>query len=56
MWLGIVVGVVVISAAAWALWPRRRGVVDADVRRQLRHDQGRVEEHRARLDIPNGPV
>ena len=42
MLLWIIIGIVVVAAGVWAFWPRRRGVVDGDVRRSRRTTQGKV--------------
>ena len=41
----IVIAVVVIALAVFAFWPRRRGIVDGEVRSSRRLDQGRVENY-----------
>jgi hypothetical protein len=38
----IIAGVVVLALAGFAFWPRRRGVVDSEVRQERRRDQGRI--------------
>ena len=38
----IVVGVVVLALAAWAFYPRRRGVVDGEVKLSRKKLQGRT--------------
>lgn len=53
MWLWITIAVVVLAIAAWALWPRRRGIDDADVRRQQRATQADVDKFR-RPDTSGG--
>ncbi|HEY0948847.1 hypothetical protein [Nocardioides sp.] len=47
----IVIGVAALAAAAWAFWPRRRGIVDGDVRGLKRRGQGKVENY----NNPSGP-
>ena len=47
----IVIGIVVLGAAGWAFWPRRRGVVDGRVRRSQMLDQGKGENY----NNPSGP-
>lgn len=49
----IIIGIVALGAGVWAFWPRRRGVVDAQVVHQQHVDQGFVEQHR-RPDTPGG--
>jgi hypothetical protein len=53
MWIWIVVAVVASAVAAWALWSRRKGISDGDVRRQQRDQQAKVEEFR-RPDTSGG--
>ena len=53
MWLWIALAVVLLALAVWALWPRRRGIVDGDVRRQLRQTQTDVDRFR-RPDTSGG--
>jgi hypothetical protein len=45
MLLWIVVAVVAVALLAFAFWPRRRGVVDGDVRRSRRRNQGQVQSY-----------
>ncbi|WP_395655909.1 hypothetical protein [Nocardioides sp.] len=45
----IIVGVVVVALAVFAFWPRKRGIVDGEVRQSRRRDQGVVEPY----DNPN---
>ncbi len=53
MWLWITLAVVLLALAVWALWPRRHGIVDGDVRRQLRKTQTDVDRFR-RPDTSGG--
>ena len=39
----IIIGVVLLTATGWAFWPRRRGIVDGDVRGLKRRSQSDVE-------------
>lgn len=41
----VVIAVVVVALATFAFWPRRRGVVDGEVRAQRRLDQGKAENY-----------
>ena len=41
MWW-ILAAVVVLALAVYAFWPRNRGIVDGEVRRSRRRDQGRA--------------
>ena len=45
MLLWIVIGAAVVALAAFAFWPRRKGIVDGDVRRSRRRDQGHAEPY-----------
>lgn len=47
----IIAGIVVLAAASWAFWPRRRGIVDGDVRKLERRSQGGTENY----NNPSGP-
>ena len=51
MLLWIVVGVVAVFVLAFAFWPRRRGVVDGEVRRARRTSRGKAQGY----SNPNGP-
>lgn len=44
MWVWIIVGVVVLAAAVYAFWPRRRGVVDSDALALRRNSHGEAED------------
>ena len=45
----ILIGVAVAALAVFAFWPRRKGVVDGEVRQSRRRDQGLAEPY----DNPN---
>ncbi len=47
----IIIGVVLLTATGWAFWPRRRGIVDGDVRKLKRRSQGGTENY----NNPSGP-
>jgi hypothetical protein len=49
MWW-IVVAVVALALAVYAFWPRKRGIVDGEVRRSRRRTQGEVQSY----SNPNG--
>ena len=47
----IVVGVIVLALVAFAFWPRRRGVVDSEVRSLRRGAHAKGQNH----SNPTGP-
>ena len=53
MWFWIIAAGVAVVVAAWALWPRLKGISDGDVRRHQRDQQAKVEEYR-RPDTSGG--
>lgn len=48
----IIVGIAVVALAAFAFWPREKGIRDATVRSAQRRTQGEVEHG----DNPFGPA
>ncbi|MDF1603098.1 hypothetical protein [Nocardioides sp. YIM 152315] len=51
MLLWIIIGIAALAVAGWAFWPRRRGVVDGEVRRSRLADKGSAENY----NNPSGP-
>ena len=51
MLIWIVVALVAVALAAYAFWPRKRGVVDGALRGSRRRDQGQAEPY----SNPSGP-
>ena len=45
MLIWIVLAVVAVAVAAYALWPRSRGVVDGEIRQSRLRDKGRAENY-----------
>ena len=43
MWVWIIVGIVVVALAVWALWPRMKGVSDGHVIDSRRTTHGSIE-------------
>lgn len=54
MWLYLIIAVAVLALAAFAFWPRKRGIVDADVRSARRTTHGSIEE-RYNTNAPQFP-
>lgn len=57
MWW-IVVAVLVLVVAAWAFWPRRRGIADGKALRSRAVDQGKAQPYSnpSGPNFPGGPM